>query len=398
MKILLIHNYYRYRGGEDRYVRILEDTLTQKTHQVIHFFYDSRSIEHFSLFQKWLIPIKLINSKSINRKLEDFLIGEKPDLAVVHNLSPLLSLSILEVLKRNRVPILKRLENYKFLCLNGLFLRNNFKVCEKCIYGNFFHGILFRCYQHSFFNSMGIAISEWIHRRKKTLTSAVDLFLATSQFVKTKYVQAGFPGDKIVVYPNFINFEPVEFILKPELYAIYIGRLSTEKGLLTLLKAFKGLPDLPLKILGNGPFEKELKKYIHTHKMKNVEFAGFVDGELKREILARARFLIFSSECYESFGYSIIESYACGIPVIASDMGGARELIKEGDTGFLFVPGNSKDLQKQVSRMLEIDEKNLMSMKKKSLKLARELYTKEGGYKNILKVFESLQRGREERR
>ncbi|HLP60445.1 MAG TPA: hypothetical protein VK186_16515, partial [Candidatus Deferrimicrobium sp.] len=145
MKILLIHNYYRYRGGEDRYVGILEDTLIRQGHQVIRFFYDSRDIDGFSFIKKLLIPIKLINSPKMNRELAKLLEYEKPGLAVVHNLAPLLSLSILKVLQRKHVPILKRLENYKFLCLNGLFLENNFNICERCKSGNFLPGILRRC-------------------------------------------------------------------------------------------------------------------------------------------------------------------------------------------------------------------------------------------------------------
>jgi len=391
MKILLIHNFYRYRGGEDRYVEILEETLCQggNRHQVIHFFYDSRSIEKFNFFQKCMIPFKLVHSFSANRKLEKLIEVEKPGLAVVHNLFPLLSLSILKVLKKNRIPILKRLENYKFLCLNGLFLRNNFNVCEVCKHGNFFPGIFHRCYQRSFFNSMGIAISEFIHRRLKTVTAAAGLFLATSRFVKTKFVEAGFPADKIVVHPNFIDFEPLESAASPGDYAIFVGRLSKEKGLLTLVKAFSGLPGLSLKILGEGPLEKELKEFVRLHRMKHVTFEGFIDGKSKREMLTKALFLVFPSECYESFGYSIIESYACGVPVIASDIGGARELIKEGDTGFLFEPGNPEDLRAKISRMLE-DKQHLTGMRKKSLERAKALYTRETGYQHLERIFQKL--------
>ena len=392
MKILLIHNFYRYRGGEDRYVKILEETLNR--HQVVHFFYDSRSINQFNFFQKCMIPLKLIHSSSTNRKLEKLVQEEKPDLAVVHNLFPLLSQSILKVLERNGIPILKRLENYKFLCLNGLFLRNNFKVCEVCKHGNFFPGIFHRCYQRSFFSSLGIAVSEFIHHRLKTVTRAADLFLATSRFVRTKFVEAGFPADKIVVHPNFIDFDPVKSPAPPGNYAIFVGRLSKEKGLLTLLKAFNGLPGLTLKILGEGPLEDELKEYTRQHQMKHVVFEGFIDGKRKREMLTKALFLIFPSECYESFGYSVIESYACGVPVLASDIGGARELVKEGDTGFLFEPGNPVDLRKKISRLFK-DRQLLVEMREKSLERAKELYTREKGRQNLEIIFEklSLQRG-----
>jgi glycosyltransferase involved in cell wall biosynthesis len=236
---------------------------------------------------------------------------------------------------------------------------------------------------------MGIALAEFIHRRLKTVIKSADLFLATSQFVKRKFVEAGFPGDKIVVHPNFIDFEPLDSVVSPGNYAIYLGRLSKEKGLLTLLKAFKNLPELPLKILGEGPMEEELLEYARLHHMKNVSFEGFVDGNSKREMLKKALFLIFPSECYESFGYTIIEGYACGVPVVASDIGGARELVQEEKTGFLFEAGNPDDLQKKISQM-KADQQLLMKMKENALQRAKTLYTKETGYQNLLSLFRKL--------
>ncbi len=391
MKILLIHNYYRYRGGEDRYVEVLKDTLSRKGHQVVGFSYDSKEIKTFNLIDKLLIPAKIIHSSTVNQKLEKLLLEEKPDLAVIHNLFPLVSLSILKVLKKYRNPIVKRIENYRFLCLNGLFFRNNSGICDVCKNGNLIPGIIHKCYQSSFLNSLGMAIPLMVTKWKKLLFSTIDLFLAPSQFVKETFKEVGFPGEKIVVLPNFLDFEPLESIREPESYAVFIGRLSEEKGLLTLLRTFKGLPDLPLKIVGEGPLEKEVNEFVHHHQMKHVELTGFVDGNVKREILSRARFLIFPSECYESFGYSIIESHACGVPVIASAIGGARELIREGENGFLFEPGNSDDLWEKISRIMALDKKSLMDMKKKSLKRVKELYTKEIGYKNLLKLFERVQ-------
>jgi glycosyltransferase involved in cell wall biosynthesis len=389
MKVLLIHNFYRYRGGEDRYVNILEETLAGKGHQVSHFFYDSRSIHTFNFFQKCMIPLRLIHSPSLNKKLRNLLIEEKPELVVVHNLSPLLSFSLLKVVKRSGIPLLKRLENYKFLCLNGLFLRNDFTVCEVCKYGNFFPGAIHRCYQRQFSSSVGIALAEFIHRRLKTVIKSAHLFLATSEFVKGKFVEAGFPADQIVVHPNFIDFEPLDAVVSPGNYAIYLGRLSKEKGLLTLLKAFKNLPELPLKIVGEGPMEEELLEYARLHHLKNVSFEGFVDGNLKPEMLKKALFLVFPSECYESFGYTIIEGYACGVPVVASDIGGARELVQEGNTGFLFEAGNPGDLERKISQMIS-DRQRLMKMKENALQRAKTLYTKETGCRNLLELFKKL--------
>lgn len=389
MKILQIHNYYRYRGGEDRYVSILEDSLAQQGHEVVHFLTDSRYIQRYSFLEKLRIPFRLIKSRTLNRELEKLLDKEKPDIAVVHNLFPLMSLSLLKVLKQKNIPVLKRLENYKFLCLNGLFLRNNFKTCELCKQGNFMHGVVHRCYQRSFFNSLGIALGEFLHHRWKTVIKCSDLFLATSGFVKSKFVEAGFPADAIKVHPNFLDFEPIPSTVPPEEYVIYVGRLSREKGLTALLKAFKGLPHLKLVMLGEGPQELELKRFVKENNMQNVVFQGFVDGDAKREIIKKALFLIFPSECYESFGYTIIEGYGCGVPVIASDLGGARELVTEGETGYLFQPGNPEDLQNQINHILE-DRKRLLQMKENALALAKEKYTRDTGCKHLAALFDSL--------
>jgi glycosyltransferase involved in cell wall biosynthesis len=389
MKVLLIHNFYRYRGGEDRYVKILEDGLRLNGHQVIRFFYDSRDIKKFSFFRKISIPFKLIHSPSACHKLEQLILKEKPDLTVAHNLNPLLPLSILKVLKKHNIPILKRLENYKFLCLNGLFLRNNYNVCESCKHGNFLHGIIHRCYQRSFFNSIGYAISEFIHRKRQTVIKSSDLFLATSSFVKSKFVEAGFPGDRIVVHPNYLDFDPLESTTPPANYAVYLGRLSQEKGLFTLLKAFQQLPDIPLKILGDGPMEMELKEFVRLNNMPNVSFEGFVDGVSKQDILKKALFLVFPSECYESFGYTIIEAFACGVPVIATDIGGNRELVKEGSNGYLYQPNDPNDL-KEKARLLLSDRKRLDEMKENSLDKSKKLYKRDLGYRQLFSIFEQL--------
>ena len=390
MKILLIHNYYRYRGGEDRYAVTLKETLLKKGHSVTQFSLDSKAIEEFGFLDKLLIPKRLINSAPVNRQIEELLEKDKPDLAIIHNLFPLLPISILKVLKKHGIPIIKRIENYRFLCLNGLFLRNGTRICDVCKDGNFIPGIIHKCYQDSFINSVGMAIPLMMTGWRKTLLSSVDMFLSPSRFVKEKFVEIGFPEEKIAVLPNFLDFEPLETIHEPEPYAIFIGRLSAEKGLFTLLKAFKKFPDLNLKIMGEGPIGKELKSFATSSEMQNIEFTGFIDGEKKLDILSKAQFLVFPSECYESFGYSIIESHACGVPVIAASIGGAKELINEGENGFLFEPGNVDDLEAKIAHLLSMDKEALIKMKQRSLEGVKALYTKETGYQDLIELFEKV--------
>ncbi|MCP4219562.1 MAG: glycosyltransferase family 4 protein [bacterium] len=390
MKILLIHNYYRFRGGEDRYVETLAETLTSNGHQVVRFAFDSKDINNFNLMDKLLISLRLTRSPRLNKKLEKILQEEKPQLAVIHNLFPLISLSILKVLKGFNIPIVKRIENYRFLCLNGLFLRNETGICDVCKKGNLIPGILHKCYQNSYLNSIGMALPLMITNWKKMLFNHVDIFLAPSRFIKEKFSEVGFPREKITVLPNFLDFDPVESVREPSDYAVFVGRLSVEKGLTTLLEAVRQLPDLPLKILGEGPLSEELKDFVRRNNMKNVEFTGFIDGAEKKEIVSRARFLIFPSECYESFGYSVIESHACGIPVIASGIGGAAELLVDGINGYLFEPGNPGDLRDKISILAGMDHDKLMAMKERCLQPVKELYTREAGYENLLELLKRL--------
>lgn len=394
MKILLIHNYYRYRGGEDRYAETLKETLSRNGHSVTRFSFDSKDIGEFSLLDKLLIPKRLIHSSRVNKKVEELLEKEKPDLAVIHNLFPLVSLSVLNVLKKHGIPIVKRIENYRFLCLNGLFLRNNSRVCDVCKNGNFLPGIIHKCYQNSRLNSIGMALPLMTVNWRNMLFSTVDCFLSPSEFVKEKFVEAGFPAEKISVLPNFLDFEPLETVREPGPYAIFVGRLSGEKGLFTLLKAFEAFPGLRLKILGEGPVGKKLKEFVRSHKMENIEFMGFIDGPEKRELLSGARFLVFPSECYESFGYSIIESHACGVPVIAAAGGGAKELIVNGENGFLFEPGNVDDLRDKIDDMQKMEPNALTGMKTKALERVKEHYTKEIGYRRLVELFEEVIRDR----
>jgi len=268
-------------------------------------------------------------------------------------------------------------------------LRNNFRTCESCKCGNFWPGIFRRCYQRSIINSTAIAFSEYVHRKRGTARDIPDRFLASSHFVKSKFVEGGFSGDKIVVYPNFLDFDPLEDPEPPGDYAVYLGRLSVEKGLKTLMTAFKDFRRLKLKIVGEGPLKSELMEYARDNEMDHVTFEGFLDGPQKIEVLKKALVAIFPSQCYESFGNTIIESYACGLPVIASNIGVASELVREGVTGFFFQPRNFFDLQDKLS-LIMADMDRVKRMKQNALDQAKQFYTYETGYKFISALLQYL--------
>jgi glycosyltransferase involved in cell wall biosynthesis len=329
----------------------------------------------------------MINSRTVNRRLEKLILETKPEVAHIHNLFPLMSPSILTVLKKHRIPIVMTLHNFRPLCLNGIFLLKSKQVCEKCKHGNFWPGIFHKCYRNSRLQSIGMAIPQWIHRKLRTYHRKVDTFIALNQFSQQKYLDAGFPRDKMMVLPHFVPPKTQDLAPVGEKYAVFIGRLSEEKGILTLVEAFEKMPYLRLKILGKGPLEERFKQMIASRNLQNIEMMGFLDGLRKEEILQKSTFLVFPSEWYEGMPYTILESFAQGIPVIASRIGGLKELVEDGVTGFLFEPGNVEDLIQKISSLTN-NEGLLTRMRLNARKVAQERFSEALGYQNIIDAYQ----------
>ena len=214
----------------------------------------------------------------------------------------------------------------------------------------------------------------------------IDVFIAPSDFLKKKMIEDGMPKEKIVVKPHFIKCEETKPSYEFDNYAVYMGRLSPEKGLFTLLRAWKGIQDLTLKIMGEGSIRGNLESFVIEEQIANVEFLGFIKGPKRFEVLKKAMFMVFPSEWYENFPYTIIESFACGTPVIASKIGGSQELVKNGVTGFLFEPNSTKDLLQKISDLTK-NKKLLLKMRYNARKLAEERYSENVGYKNLMDVY-----------
>jgi glycosyltransferase involved in cell wall biosynthesis len=389
MKILLVHNFYQHRGGEEVSVELLSKILTDNGHKIIPFYYDSNDIRKFNFVDKFLIPFRLLYSKTTKNKVEQLIFKEKPDIAHIHNLFPLITPWILYTLKKYNIPVVMTLHNYRLLCLNGLFLKNDGEICESCKNGNFVCGILNKCYHNSYFQSTGVAMPLWFHRKMWTFVKNIDVFIAPSKFLRQKYIASAFPQENIITIPHFIDLENYKTDIQFDNYAIFIGRLSQEKGVLTIVKAFKDIAGIKLKILGEGPFKKELQNFVTNNKIDNIEFLGFVNGKEKVDLLKKAMFLIFPSECYENMPYTILESFACGVPVVASKIGGVVELVEEGITGFLFEAKNVSDLKGKIIKLVS-DKELLLRMRNNVRKVAEEKYCKEVGYRNIISVYQKL--------
>lgn len=338
MKVLIAHNRYQIAGGEDTVVAAERALLQERGHEV--FYLEKTNLEITGAWATLKAAGATTYSPSSRRWLAQELARVRPDVAHVHNFFPLISTAVYDACRAAGVPVVQTLHNYRLICPNALCFRDG-QPCEDCV-GKFipWPGVLHACYRQSRPASAAVATMLTVHRLLGTWANKVSVYIALTEFARQKFITGGLPAEKIVVKPNFA---PSPGQPKPGAgdYALYVGRLSEEKGIATLLAAWsETVPAVPLKIVGDGP--------VAVAEIPGVEFLGRRSGEEVRELMAHARVLIFPSVCYETFGKAIIEAFAAGLPVVASNLGAMAELVQHERTGLLFRPGDPADLARKV--------------------------------------------------
>ncbi|MGK7920233.1 MAG: glycosyltransferase [Trichodesmium sp.] len=382
MKILLLHNRYQIPGGEDAVVESEKSLLTAKGHSVDLLETNNDQISGLMASAKTAINAIYSNSSKqlVSAKISSF----QPDIVHVHNFFPQFSPAVYDACQDAGVPVVQTLHNYRLLCPNAYFFRDG-EVCEDCL-GKFvpWPGIIHRCYRDSYLGSAVVATMLTVNKLRQTWTEKVDYYIALTEFAKQKFIQGGLPSEKMVVKPNFVYPDPGigEGIGD---YALFVGRLSSEKGLNTMLDAWQILAGkIPLKIIGDGLIANTVQEFLQ--KLTNVEWLG---RKLKPEVYAligNAKFLVFPSKWYETFGLVAIEAFARGTPVIASNLGSLSSLIKSGHTGFHFRPGDPNDLAAQVEYALTHPEK-LRKMRLKARAEFEAKYTAEQNYHKLMDIY-----------
>lgn len=340
MKILIIHNQYLERGGEDGVVDSEIRMLRDNGNEVLLYCRSNEEIKNAGFIEK----LKFMASDiRWNRKSYEDIRGlaekEKPDIAHIHNIFAMISPCVYSALKEASVPAVHTLHNYRMVCMNGIFYKNG-NICESCLSGRLTAAVAKRCWRGSLFLSASLASLLYKNYKLNVFKDGPDAFIALSEFSRNKFKEAGFPGEKLFVKPNFADFEftPGE----RGGYGVFVGRLVDYKGVDTMLEAYKRLDKYPLKIIGDGPMLQEFKARLKDSR--NVQLLGALSRKETLGYLARASFVVFPSECYENMPLVIVESMACGVPVIASDLGAMKELIKDNATGLLFRPRDALDL------------------------------------------------------
>lgn len=407
MKILLINKFFYLKGGSESVFFETAELLKNKGHKVIFF-----SMKHAkniaSEYEKYFVSnvdyeskrlkdmfqdsLRLLYFFEAKQKMEELIEKERPDIAHLHNIHHQISPSILHSLKKFKIPIILTLHDYKMVCPTYSLLSKGV-LCESCRGGKYYQCFLKKCVKNSRMKSLLNTIEMYLHHGILRIYNLTEIFTSPSRFLISKLNEMGFKN-RIDYLPNFVNFENFEPRSNwEEKSIVYFGRLSKEKGLFTLVKAIKQIPDITLKIIGEGPIEEILKAKVRAERIQNIEFLGYQNSENLKDEIRRSMFVVLPSECYENNPRSIIESFALGKPVIGSRIGGIPELIKDACTGVVFEPGDLNDLISKIEYLRDNPDKILNYGRNARTFVEKEL-NPERYYQKLINIYEEAFRNK----
>ncbi len=385
MRILIIHNYYQQFGGTDAVVKEEATLLRAHGHDVRMYTKHSDEIKEYSLSQKIRFIPNTIYSRSSADELNIILDEFKPDVTYIHAVQPLLSYSCYITLNEKNIPIVQMLHDFRFLCPAAFCFANN-KICEKCFDGNYAYAVLNKCYRNSYFFSSLYAVAVHNARYKLNIFDKITKFICPTEFFRSKFSAAGIPAEKLLVKPHYIDTSKIVPAFKPGPYILYLGRLSPEKGVMTLLQAMTRLPNIKLFIMGSGPSEQQMKTYVQKKSLQNVEFLGFRKDNEKYDIILGSAFTIMPSIWNETFGLTALDAYACGKPVVASNIGSLPYVVQDNITGLLFEAGNPEDLTKVIASLYE-NHKLIEEMGRNAKQVQKKQFSPEASYERLMEIF-----------
>ncbi|PSB25596.1 glycosyltransferase family 4 protein [Stenomitos frigidus] len=383
MHILAVHNLYQIRGGEDECYEAEIKLLKDAGHEVDAY---EETNDRVASLSKAQMAIKTVWSQDAYQAVKQRLAQQTYDVMHVQNFFPLISPSVYYAAREQGVPVVQTLHNYRLLCPNALFFRNG-SVCEDCLGKAVpYPGVLHGCYRENRLASAGVTAMLAFHRAKQTWTETVDRYITLTEFARQKFIEGGLPAHKIFVKPNFVDPDPGVGEGQGG-YALYVGRLSVEKGLDTLLAAWAQLEHpLPLKIVGDGPLADQVVEA--TQRMPHVTWLGRKPMTEVHALMGNAMCLVFPSKWYETFGRVAIEAFAKGTPVVASDIGAIAELVESGRTGLLFEPASPQALAAKVEWLLANPAK-LAHMRQNARAEFEAKYTATKNYHQLMAIYAS---------
>ncbi|MBC7251929.1 MAG: glycosyltransferase family 4 protein [Anaerolineae bacterium] len=383
MRILLAHNHYLQPGGEDVVFEVEKALLERMGHEVIPFVENNARLNGMN-------PLKAATntvwSRESKERLARLIQEAKPDVAHFHNTFLMISPAAYYACREAGVPVVQTLHNYRLICPGALLMRDG-RVCEDCVGKAVpWPGVVHGCWRGSRLQTSVVTAMLAVHRLMRTWTEKVDMYIALTEFARRKFIEGGLPAEKIVVKPNFVNPDPGEGQHQGD-YALFVGRLSPEKGVRTPLRAWRRLKDVPLRIMGDGPLMEEIQAFVRREELKGVEVLGRRPREEVLRLMQEARVLVFPSEWYEGFPMTMAEAFACGLSVIASRLGAMAEIVEDGRTGLLFKPGDPEDLAEKVKWAWR-HPKEMAEMGREARREYETKYTAERNYEMLMQIYQ----------
>jgi glycosyltransferase involved in cell wall biosynthesis len=382
MKILSVHNSYQTPGGEDQVFAQEAELLRSHGHQVVLYHTSNEQV-------KGKNPLVLLGDTIWNKRAHSELLAlmrrERPDVVHVHNTFPVISPAVYYAANDAGIPVVQTLHNFRMLCPAGTLFRDG-HVCEDCIGKRVpWPGVIHGCYRNSRLATAAGAAMLATHNYKQTWSKAVSAYIALTDFARNKFIQAGFPAEKILVKPNYLQADPGVGEGTGN-YALFVGRLTAEKGISTLLEAWRQIgTELPLQIAGDGPMAPEVEKA--SREMQGVTWLKWLPREEILERMKHASALILPSTWYEPFGMILVEAFAVGLPVIASDLGSMSVIVDHQRTGLHFEAGNATSLVEAV-RWFRAHPAEVALMRSQ-VRLEYEMkYTAERNYAQLMNIYE----------
>lgn len=411
MKIILVNYRYFISGGPERYYFNIKEILERNGHEIIPFSIKSSRNFDAGEYEKYFLDIvddevyfaqakkktpmmilksftRMFYSFEAKQKMKQLLMDTKPDLVYIMQYHNKISPSIIDAARSLNVPVVHRISDFQYMCPNALFYNDKIGVCEDCLKGNVWSCVKYRCVLNSPVYSGIKMMAKWMHDVIK-VTKNINSFIVPSTFTLEKLKEYGIPNEKLNHIPTFFNLKEVDPKVEYQPYVLFVGRIEKQKGLMTLVQAFEGLP-YKLKIIGfsNDGYEEELKSYLEGKK-HHIEFLGRKKFEEIVPCLKSCLCTVVPSEWYDNFPNVVLESYAFKKAVIATDFGSLQYMVHEGETGLKFKYADINDFRKKIIYMFEhMDEAKKMG--EKGYELIETKYSPETHYQTLMNVFDSI--------
>ena len=407
MKILQINNCHYRRGGADVVYLNTGELLESYGNDVFYFsqkndtniplevsdnFVDEISFFEKTILEKIFSVPRFFYSKEASVKIEKLIKKVKPQVAHIHTYKGTLTPSILKKLKEYSIPVVITLHDYGFLCPHNSFLDGKKEICTKCLdTGNSINGIINRCNRNSLVYSTISVLEYKAHKVFFPFEKYFDHLISVSKFNFNLHNKVnGFKNKLSHVY-NFVNLKQITANSTKGNYFLYYGRLSDEKGILTLLKAWLEVGEnIQLKIAGDGPLKEKMLSFIDENNLSNVQYLGFKQKDELFDLMSKSSFNIVPSEWYENNPLTVLESYALGKPVIGANVGGIPEIINDAETGFIFEMKNFKNLSEVIKKASQMSDQEYLVFSKNARKFAEVNFSEHNHYNKLMTVYNKL--------